>query len=114
MTWSISASGSKAECMSQLETSKANGDPANARQYERMRTFLIQELSRYEDGSSSISISASGHVPGGDGGHRSLSISFSGTAAPRPEPTKLARRDDLPAVTGTLNVDLPNETVKTR
>lgn len=113
MTWSISASGTKTECMTQLEASKPNGgEPANDRQYERMRTFLIQELGRYEEGSTEITISASGHVPGDDGGRRSLSISFTGKAAGRPDPKKPS--SDLPVVTGTFNIDLDSDIVKTR
>ncbi len=82
MTWSFSASGTKEECQARLEAGKPPEDAANAHQFEVAMAVIKDELTHYGDGSKEMSISASGHAPGNDGGDRSFSLWISGKAHP--------------------------------
>jgi hypothetical protein len=86
MTWTFSASGTKETCVAQLGAGTPPTDAADAKQYERARAIVMEELGRYGDGSAGLSISASGHAPGKGGGDRSFSIWISGKAAAVAEP----------------------------
>lgn len=83
MSWAFGATGSKDQCLAQLESSTGPDDAANAQQYKLMQSILKAELEQYGDDSTKMNIAASGHAP--DCGDRSFSIWISGNATPRAE-----------------------------
>lgn len=83
MSWAFNARGTLEECLARLESDKPPDDPTNAHQFEVMKAVVKDELDHYGPGSTEMSIAASGHAPGKDGGDRSFSIWVSGKAVPR-------------------------------
>lgn len=82
MTWAFGARGTLEECRAQLELGSPPDDPANAHQYDVMLAILKAELAHYGEGSTEMSVHASGHAPDKGSGDRSFSIWVSGKAAP--------------------------------
>jgi hypothetical protein len=86
MTWSLNAKGDKGQCAAALEASTPPGDPGDVAQYNQARSMIDAELARYDEGSSELSIAASGHAPDHAGGDRSFSVWISGKAVAKPAP----------------------------
>lgn len=98
MSFSFSASGTKAECLAAVESAVAPDNEFSGRQMGRMKVIAHQELMRYPDNATGISVSVHGHVPDGAGGSRSLSLTITGDVPP------------MPAVTGTLKLPQGQDT----
>jgi hypothetical protein len=91
MTWSISRSGKTAEVLEAVRSQEAPANLAGgleeAKQFERARAVLVEELSTHAVGGSSVSASGYRNL---DGSSQSMSISCSPFALPpEPEPTPL-------------------------
>lgn len=91
MTWNISASGTKQQCLEAIEPLKHFADQGDATapdqaadvaQFEETKHAILDEIDDYPDGAPSISVSASGHAPGPNGGSRYVSVSISGSISP--------------------------------
>lgn len=89
MTWNISASGNRQQCIEAVTAQKHHADTGgeidptvapDVTQFEEARHSILDELEGYPESAPSISVSASGHAPAPGGGSRYLNVSVSGTA----------------------------------